>query len=605
MTTQKITKEHIVKTLLFLNEYAKEEFIKYLENGGEKKKPDIMYKHKYKSIINCGFDTEDNSAGHVHLLVFYFEDGSQYIFYDKETALYFITFAQFKEYDNILLWCINTEYDIVNLSYGYDFLVDLFYHKGRFISGKINFNTKIKMYDGINFYSLSAEKVGELFGLKKLSFDFKDRKYNKDGSVILSRKEKLYCIRDAKIACQCGKFITDKFKQYEVRQSATIAATSLQIYLTHFAPIDFTDWNKNKFVLDPETIYKAYFGGRVEAFKIGKYKGNIKYVDFNSLYPFVMKQFLYPDPYSNLTKRKTADINNGIVSCRVKVKQNTFLPVLPLRYNKKLLFPVGTFDGIWIVQELNKAINENQVEIIKVYESWEYDNVIDLFSDYINHFYQERKKSKTKADKYLYKVLMNSLYGKFAERRSIKRYVSLADADVFDPIVYGYAQQTDTFLPSTNNVIISAYVTMYARLILYDAMKTVIDNGCELLYCDTDSIIYKGDFDFPLSDELGDLKVEHLIDKAEIRGAKYYSYQDKNGNKYFVCKGVPKYLQADMFKYRKVFYRKPIRLTESRRRKIAPNIWIDFEKKDLTAYTKRTIINNGDTKPILIRESKI
>jgi hypothetical protein len=535
-------------------------------------------------------------------LIFKCQDDKEYVFYNNDIALYFLTFAIFNEKD-ILIWCVNTEYDLVNLSYKYSYMIEWFYNKSRFIMGKCIFNNKIKFYDLINFYSLSAEKVGQLFGLKKLQYDFNKRKFNKDGNVIVTKSEIKYCIRDAKIACKAGVFITKKFENFKIRKTATIASTALQIYLKNFAPIDFSQYKENRYEIDINNIYKCYYGGRVEAFFIGKKRDNIKYVDFNSLYPYVMKNFLYPNPFSSVYRGKSIDIENGIVCCKVKVKTNTYLPVLPLRYDKKLLFPVGEFTGYWIIQELNTALNEGQVEIKEIYWSYEYSEVIDLFSDYVNYFYDKRIKSKNKADSYMYKVLMNSLYGKFAEKRRLTKYVNLDQADVFDPIVHRYAQQTEVYIPYSNNVILSAYVTSYGRILLYNAMKKVLKNDCQLLYCDTDSIIYKGDYNFPISNRLGELKIEHYVKMVEIRGAKYYMFIDNNDNEFFICKGIPKYLQADMFTHRKVSYRKPIRLLESKRRHLKPNIWIDFEKRDLTKYLKRCIIKDGNTKPILIRES--
>ncbi len=35
-------------------------------------------------------------------------------------------------------------------------------------------------------------------------------------------------------------------------------------------------------------VRQAYYGGFCHAFQLGKIKGNLKYYDINSLYPFIM-----------------------------------------------------------------------------------------------------------------------------------------------------------------------------------------------------------------------------------------------------------------------------------------------------------------------------
>jgi hypothetical protein len=47
----------------------------------------------------------------------------------------------------------------------------------------------------------------------------------------------------------------------------------------------------------------------------------------------------------------------------------------------------------------------------------------------------------------------------------------------------------------------------------------------------------------------------------------------------------------------KAVYKKPIRFVESGVRKIRANVWIDTEKRPLTGYSKRRILENGDTTP--------
>lgn len=594
----------IKKGLDELHEQCIIKFQNYVEDGGDTSK-DKFYKNKSKPYKIIGFDTEDDSKGNVHLLIFY--DGLEYfVFNDKDTALYWLYTSYFGDYD-VLLWAVNTQYDLTNTNdfINRPYLVDMILNKSNFVFGQLYLKQNIKFYDVVNFYSLSTLKVGELFGMNKLGFDFTKRKYRKDGSVIVSKKEIEYCKRDTKIAYMAGKFIMSKFDEYDIRRSPTVASCTLQIYLKHYSPTDFTQFNANRNFIDKNDLYNSYCGGRTEAFRIGEIKGSIKYYDINSLYPYIMKTFKFPDVFSAIRKTNDIDgVENGMIKCTVKAP-DTYLPILPLKYNitgkkgdYRLLFPKGIFKGCFTIPEIYYAM-ENGYEIIDIDYIIEYEKTIDLFSTFVNDMYNKRMKSKDDYESYMYKIFMNSLYGKFAEKRRQTHFIPIEDASLFDPIVFDKAKVVKEFYPSHNYTIIPSYVTSLARIELHKRMTYVLDSGYELLYCDTDSIIYKGSKKlWKDSKELGGVKIEDTIKYIKILGAKYYMYENNQGYKKYVCKGVPKANQKDMFDYGKTTYRKPLKLKEAMRRKrddYVPNFWIEYHKESKTDYNKRNVLEDGNT----------
>jgi hypothetical protein len=590
----------VPEILDILNAQAEGKFKELVESGGEKLRDHFPRVKTNKKLLNIGFDTEDDSKGNVHLLVFY--DGVRYYtFHDRDTALFWLIFSEF-DAQMVIVWCVNTEYDLNNFQWGEhrQFLIKRLYNKSRYVMGTLAHRRTIRFYDIINYYSLSAEKVGALYGIKKLHFDFTRRK-DKQGKVVVTKKEITYCQRDTQIAWKAGEHISGMFTKFDIPMSATIASGALQIYLRHFDNIGLSGVCLSRYMVDQDLIYQSYCGGRVECFGYGVFKGNMHYYDINSLYPSVMLKYQYPNPTTQVVKRRTADIANGIIRCRVKIPSRTYLPSLPVRHKGKLLFPVGTFDGTWIVAELNNAIN-NGAQILKVYESYEWMEVCDLFSEFVLAMYEQRQKAKHPADGYFYKVVMNSLYGKFAEKRRATKYIPLEQGGVFDPIVYDMAQVTDEYLPFHNNVIISSYVTAYGRITLFNLMKKILDKGCKLLYCDTDSVIFQGDCSLTTSSDLGGLKSEANIAWAEFLGAKYYRYTTTDGTEYFVCKGVPKAYQAEMFTAHQATYNRPIRYREALRRKLQANVWVPFTKMERMQYDKRRVLPDGRTLPVIINQ---
>lgn len=595
----------------YLNLYAKSAFLTKIESEVEKfeegtlHQKDRFYSYKPVKVMNVGFDTEDDSAGNCHLLTFYITDKTYYEFLDVESALLWLTFADFKK-DMIIVWCVNTEYDLNNLSQDYPYLVNRLYGGSRLIMSRMTFNTKVRCYDVTNFFSRNAAWVGKTFGMEKLDYDFK-RKHRKDGSVIVSKKERTYCLRDAKIAWSGGNFISDQLKQWDIRQTPTVASCALQIWLRNFDPIGFNQYNPHRFDVPIRDLYASYYGGRTEPFYYGTIKAdNIHYYDINSLYPFVMKKYEYPNPYSPAIKRRTVRVKNGIICATVTVPKRMHIPPLPYRLyktkkNYKLVFPVGTFTGTWCLPELQNAIDWG-VTVDKIHYAYEYSEIVDLFSEYVDTFYELRQKTKTQANREFYKIVMNGLYGKFAERRRIVHHVPIEHGGQFDPVVNSeWAQVTSVDYPIHNNVIVSSYVTAYARVTLYNWIRWLMSNGCRILYCDTDSIIYQGDFEIEVGTDLGEMKRESKIIEAEFLGPKYYRYVTDKNEEVFICKGVPKNVQYQMFiGERKASYRSPVRYREALRRKLRANVWYEKEKRTLTQFDKRRIFDN-ETRPLIIR----
>ena len=106
--------------------------------------------------------------------------------------------------------------------------------------------------------------------------------------------------------------------------------------------------------------------------------------------------------------------------------------------------------------------------------------------------------------------------------------------------------------PRETNVILGAFTTAHARIILYKNMQ-IVKNARRVLYCNTDSIMYIHDknqseaVDIPIGTGLGEMTNELpedvLIDKFWSAGPKFYcmsGHRRTNGLEYnvFKVKGV-------------------------------------------------------------------
>jgi len=206
--------------------------------------------------------------------------------------------------------------------------------------------------------------------------------------------------------------------------------------------------------------------------------------------------------------------------------------------------------------------------------------------------------------RYTLKILMNSCYGKFAQGREksilepfseYKRKRRTEEGKLFENDTMVLYRIEDKEYPRHTNFIFSLYTTARARICLYSLMEKIISKGGDMLYCDTDGIIFKGDIDLDYSNELGGIKLESQVNDIDIQTSKFY----KLGNIYKV-KGIPKLCQEAFFINHSVTYNKPLKLKEAIRRNQRPNIWLEHKKCHILNYDKGFKTRNGYIIPLKI-----
>ena len=173
------------------------------------------------------------------------------------------------------------------------------------------------------------------------------------------------------------------------------------------------------------------------------------------------------------------------------------------------------------------ALWEDEWEIIREsYDHWDVQIETEFWirgveniplHDYVRYLYKG-KQENTGSVRLYFKILLNSLYGKFLTRPdgTVIHYVNGQRIKV---------EETDRrtyYLP------LGAWIAMMGRVTLYRAMSSIpVEN---VLYCDTDSIIFKGDIwpDVTIGKDLGDWGVESEHVTAWIVGPKTYQELSRN-----------------------------------------------------------------------------
>ena len=534
----------------------------------------MLKSEKPDNIWSC--DTEDNSKGKVYWVVFF--DGKNY--YNFRTRAESIEFLAGLDTPAII-YCTNLEYDIVNIFWGNLDKVDMNWGY-RLISVKFK---KVIFYDTLNSWFLGVAAMGEKLGIPKLGFNPKSLKY---------------CQRDTFITYQFVKDMHRRYKKIGLKPKSTIAQTAITFWKDNFY--------KGKVFKVPEGLIEflkpAYFGGRVECNYIGELSGSIHLADFKSMYSSVMTR-CYPYPFRWIDK---VDLSyEGITYC--KVSSNLKLPLLPFRDKKSklILFPNGTFKGAWANVELRQFIKEGG-KILKLYDGVVYPQKCYPFKSYVKFLFDKRKKAKDEFMVYILKILLNSLYGKFAQNNertviiNAEKWRKLKDSEIPDSFTEFenlYIFRKIGAYPYFSNYIWSIYTTAFARLKLYKHLKRCA-KFAKLLYYDTDSLIWQGNKSiFKYGSGLGDLEYKGVYANIHIKGNKFYKLEDK-----IKCKGVPKDSMEDFFNLGHASYKKPLKIKEAIRRNMIPNIWIDMDKVERIIYNKRKILANGNTEPLILGKIK-
>ena len=408
-----------------------------------------------------------------------------------------------------------------------------------------------------------------------------------------------------------------------------------------------------------EWVRLGYYGGRTE---IHTMRGTgLRYFDLNSSYPASMK---FSMPAGDKIEAKELDWRYleryvGFVECTVHIPEDCEIPPLPYRApSGKLIFPAGTFSGVWDAEEL-KLLEEPLVngKILSVRKVVWYARR-PLFGEMVDVLYAYRNKSREDYDEGLStiaKLMLNSLYGKFGmkeDRQTIlmpqipqtPRECFLCHTEVGPEVVL--CPGCVGSKPSTSEVDcpvwyqssrvsapyiipqIAAHITTLARIRLWNVMKEVLELGGVIQYCDTDSVITN--VELTTGPLLGELKDEYpgelldgefiqpkvyILSKAKPFGGEHGpNCPDKKtckgcSHSKIAMKGLPKpqrtlenlrHLQkGGVVRFRRL---EKVR-SMARARFDVPAKMSDVSKSFQTTYDKRIVLPNGRTRAIVLNET--
>lgn len=320
-----------------------------------------------------------------------------------------------------------------------------------------------------------------------------------------------------------------------------------------------------------EELRPYYAGGRTEVYQ-RTVRSRGYYYDINSSYPYAMTYEL-PGTFVG-TSRKIKPLSWVLAT----VDCSGYCPPLPYKTDA-LYFPTGRIRGWFYVDELDQS-GASIVDVEKVYHFAPQS----YMAPYVEELYRRRLATSDEFLKLVYKLLMNSLYGKFGERTDKSKVLFNPSADWLweqrcermsagvSPFPCGacggcerscqrtmiipgvWAEEHEVHVPHEHLGLCGA-ITSIARVNIRRHMTQ-----CDLLYyCDTDSVLNDrppmiepmgGNLaivhpdGFPTSKNLGGLKFEKAFNEGDFPAPKIYRVDGEVRAKGFPHKAIAEHLLA-------------------------------------------------------------
>lgn len=489
--------------------------------------------------------------------IFYFHN----LKFDGEFIIYWLLKHDFKHVEKKEEIENNTFTTLIS-NMGQFYNITVYFEKG---NKKVH---KVTFIDSLKIIPFSVDETAKAFKLpiSKLKID-----YNKPREIghILTKEETEYIKNDVLIMAKALKVIFDEGLTKMTRASNSLADYKEIIGKGRFEHC-FPVLDKE---LDDE-LRKSYKGGFTYLNPIYKEKDveNIVNLDVNSLYPYVMysKSLPYDLPKHFDGKYKEDKIYNLYIqriTCSFEIKKNK-IPTIQIKNNSSYFLANEYLESsqneivcLTLTNVDLKLFLENyNVYNIKYIEGWKFKSINGLFTEYIDKWIAKKNQATIEGNsgqRTLAKLMLNSLYGKFATSIEVQSKIPYLEEDIVHYTLSEKEEKEGLYLP------IASFITAYAREITIRTSGAIKEysinkyNQDMYIYSDTDSIKTT----LPIEEleqfcnidnvELGAWKNEGIATKGKWVRQKCY-LEEIDGNMHITCAGMPKscYSQVEWDKFK-------------------------------------------------------
>ena len=399
----------------------------------------------------------------------------------------------------------------------------------------------------------------------------------------LQPKERGYCYNDVMGLYEC---LIEKLKHDTI---TTIPLTSTGYVRRECRNAMRKNKNNREIFLKTKLEYhqykrlkNAFRGGNTASnrYRVNKIYNNVYSYDIASSYPYVMMSEKYPmgkfNDIENIEIEKVEEYNKKYATVGKYTFSNICIthdksvpiPYIPVSKCEKINNITNYNGRILQASYIEIYLTEIDYEIIKNQYVWEecyVDEFMYTTKDYlpdelknciIKYYTGKTLLKNVEGKEYEYsksKNLLNSIYGMTVtdiNRGEVTFNNGEWDEIVAENNIDDYYKNKNSFLPYQWGV----YVTAYARRNLQRVIDII---GYDMIYCDTDSVKYVGNYDAEIEQINRDIitqnEINNVVHYVEKDGERVYmglwdkeNFTDKHKNKYdcyseFITLGAKKY----------------------------------------------------------------
>lgn len=412
---------------------------------------------------------------------------------------------------------------------------------------------KVTFIDSLKIINQSVESMPKTFKIEENKLEI-DYNAPREKGHILTGEEEAYVKNDVVIAAKALSYLFNMGLTKMTAGSNALSEYKEIIRLNRFRSL----YKPLNYEIDKD-IRRAYRGGFTYLNPVYKNKevkeGEV--LDVNSLYPSVMYKEMLPfgEPFfyvGEYQEDKVYPLYIQRLTCSFKIKEGK-IPTIQIKHSRfvdnEYLTDSGEEPVALTLTSVDLKLFLEQYDVWDLhYESgWKFKAMRGLFTEYIDKWIKVKNEatiSGNKGIRQVAKIMLNSLYGKFATSLDVQSKIPYLEGDI---VKYKLGEKTTkdgVYLP------MGAFITAYARdktirtsqsIKDYSIKKYGVDMYC---YSDTDSIhtilpIEELKQFCEIDDvELGKWKHESHFERAKFIRQKTY-LEEIDGEIQITCAGLP------------------------------------------------------------------
>lgn len=417
---------------------------------------------------------------------------------------------------------------------------------------------KVTFHDSLKLLNFSVEEIAKSFDLpiSKLKLDYHAKR---EIGHILTPHEVDYIRNDVRIMALALDIL---YKQGMTKM--TVGANAL-----HSFKSICNNFSQLFPVLPLEVdadIRKSYKGGFT--YLSPKYRekttGGGLTLDVNSMYPAKMVQewipYSMPEPFEGKYKPdKLYPLFTQRLSCTFDIKPNK-IPSIQLKNCASFMpneYIESSKDEIVTLTltnpDLELFFQQYDVNVIAYHGGWKFKRARGMFTDYINHWTEEKIKAKKEGNRPQYllsKLMLNNLYGKLALNPIGRQKAPVLKDEELHYLMLPTEERKPIYIPA------ATFITSYARKYIIETSQFIREWSMKnkgydaYVYSDTDSIhclLDKSDLDILKKHikidpyELGAWDCESTWTRGRFLRQKCY-IEEIDGEIHSTVAGMPKHL---------------------------------------------------------------